>query len=46
MTKEQKTIKGTFIPKHDRKNNWDKVGDTYIPNQGEIIIYDGHEDDE
>lgn len=38
MAKE-KQIKSRIIHKHDTEANWNKAG-TFIPKQGEIIIYD------
>lgn len=35
-----KTIKGTFIPQHNTEEKWQEVGDTYIPRQGQMIVYE------
>ena len=39
MTNKIKEINGRLILKHDTEDNWNKAT-SFIPKQGEIIIYD------
>ena len=35
-----KTIKTRLVYKHNTSANWAKIGDTFVPRQGELIVYD------
>ena len=35
-----KIFKTRLICEHDTSTNWAKIGDTLVPRQGELIVYD------